>query len=459
MTEGQNPVPLAQRSLRPAARIRQHRLWGRFLKVLGNIGLVIGAGAGVDAWRAMHTHPVTFGLAPWPVELCVSAVTLMGGRWAVRQGQRHQEPVLRSMETLPDDEEIVLFLRAFADDKGLASIPSGPPRDAPWLSMPLTEEQQIGRATAPFGRLVALGRPSDKLPQAGAARHYASDHAWQTEVLTAMDRASLILLVCGPGRSLRWEAEQVVARNEPERLVLIGVRDAAQYASFKVANQDLFPKGLPDKFSAPPSGGHRAPTFVCMVIWFDTDWTPHPVTLGAEDPDVRVRKLIKVDAWIETAFPLAMRQVFLRAGRLIPGLPAERIYRRPAAVKAAAAIYLLSLADLFFWGGGPADMGMVPAACLMLMFFFRVWQGGHLAVLFAYTFSMEGAFVCLLFPLLEFRLWHVHVGTAEWCSWLSLGACLGVSAQLLRRESVGLWVASQALVATRTIRRGRGMPD
>ncbi|WUH92603.1 hypothetical protein OG900_22505 [Streptomyces sp. NBC_00433] len=423
------------------------------LEVLGWASLAVGTFIGADAYHSMRSGKAIHGWAAVPVELVIMAAALAGGRWAVRQGRRHRAPLLGSLETLADGEEIVLFLRAFVDDAGFASIPSGPAKGGPWAATSRTEEQQIARATAPFGRLVALGRPSDRLPQAGAARHYASDHDWQNQVLTAMDRAGLILLACGPGRSLRWEVEQVVARNQPERLVLIGVRDDRQYASFKAATLDLFPQPLPEAPADPERHGEMSRTYTRSVIWFDADWTPHPVGLGDQDPEVRVDKLIKPHAWVESTFPLAIRPVFQRAARAVPGLPARRIDQRPRPATAAVAILALMLSTALILGlvhlKGEETLTMslfvyLPVSVLL----YRVWRGGHVAVLLVKLLGGLFGALCLSLPVLFSRI-HESSGGARTTFVLLAGAGLLISTFLLHREVVHEWVASQALVTPR----------
>ncbi|MEU1502784.1 hypothetical protein [Streptomyces sp. NPDC005732] len=260
-----------------------------------------------------------------------------------------------------EGQHIVVFLRSFVDDEGLARIPRV--REAemhgPWAASTDTEEQQLAQAVAPFGPMVALGRPGDRLPQAGAERHYSSDLEWQRQVLSALGRASLVLLACGPGRSLRWEVEQVVSLNRPERFVLVVVRDAGQYESFRRAMQDVFPKGLP------PSGSERKQrtgslervegpdTYIRDAIWFDVDWTPHLTPLGSLDPGVDVFRLIDRFEWVKTAFPLAIRPVFGRAGLNPQGLPSGRL-PRPAVVKVAVTLIAVGWGSFLIavgWGG------------------------------------------------------------------------------------------------------------
>jgi len=335
--------------------VRQRRGLGGLLLVLGRLAVGLGTLSGAHAYQSLRGNGTV--RAPWwqvAIEMVLMTVLLWAGGWAIRQGNRHQALVLRSLDDVSDDETMVLFLRSFADDAGFAAIPSGPER-APWATTTDTEEQQIAHALAPFGRMVAMGRPGEQLPQAGALRHYSPHDDWQAKVLAALERASLVLVASGTGQSLRWEVEQVVARGRPERLVLIGVNTREQYQSFREGVQDLFPKGLPDSGDWPSvhydphSGGRDA--YTRTAIWFDADWTPHPTALGCGDPGVRTRRLIRHHRWVETAFPLAIRPVYLRAGVDIPGVP-SRPLPRPWPVHLSVSLLAL------LWGAAMVSMTM-----------------------------------------------------------------------------------------------------
>ncbi|MGW3950427.1 hypothetical protein ACWEKM_05585 [Streptomyces sp. NPDC004752] len=436
MTEERQPSA-GRRPPRPPTRLRQSRSLGLLLQVVGTASAGLGMASGAVAYRSLRTWRAEQGWLTTAVELALMVCLLAAGRWAIRQGYRHRAAVLRPLTELPEDEPVVLFLRSFADDAGLARVQHGSMRDGPWAASTETEEQQLARAVAPFGRMVALGRPGDRLPQPGAGRHYSSDLAWQQEVLAALDRASLVLLACGPGRQLRWEVEQIVARGRPERLVLIGVRDADQYETFRLVMQDAFPKGLPP--SAPVRRDRTDPpeTYVREAIWFEADWTPHLVPLGSDDPEIEALWLLDRNAWVETAFPLAVRPVFLRSGLALPGLPMGRT-ARPRAVKAAVPLLALAwgvfLAEL---GGGrtgniPVVLVIATVAGLLL---YRTWRAGQVTTGFLKLYS--GLFGTVLVPM-SFLGGSALPGPLAFL--VGLGLIAGVL--LLSRTDVRLWRAS-----------------
>ncbi|MFK0296299.1 hypothetical protein ACIQU6_38310 [Streptomyces sp. NPDC090442] len=294
------------------------------MSILGWIALTLGSGCtGIS--RGDTSAGVAWGL------LATGVVLVAAGVWAVLRGRQHLTPVLDSLHGLAVDERIVLFLRSFKDDDGFSQVAARRWFRLLFASMLptpahlLTEEDQVGRAFAPFGRMVALGSPSDgELPRLGAERHYASDPTWWDEVLAALDRSALVVLATGAGRGLTKEVEELVARNDPTRLVLLVSRDRQQYTKFRESLGGKFPNGLPDY--PPKRLRHRLlqGRYVRAAIWFDSDWTPHWEMLDGRFP------LIGLARRTQKALPRALRKVYQRAGvpaRVTPTAP------RPWAVK------------------------------------------------------------------------------------------------------------------------------
>ncbi|MBW4718157.1 hypothetical protein [Saccharothrix obliqua] len=293
---------MEDRPSRPATRVRQSPARARLLRlvgwpafVLGLVLLLVGHG-GASSGPYPLLRPI----------LCTAGgvVLLAFGRRAVLRGRRHAAEVLRSLDALPADREVVLFLRSFVDDEGFSAQQRGEQLLDYWGTT-RTEEEQLAAALAPFGRVVALGQPGDVLPPAGAARHFSSDDRWREQVLAGLDRAGLVLLAAGPGDGLRWEVDQVVARIAPERVVLVVCRDAAQYESFRASTGDRFPRGLPEYRPRTPTLPAAAHAYTRAAVWFDADWTPH---LRHLDGPGSARN------WVASVFSRALTEVYERAG-------------------------------------------------------------------------------------------------------------------------------------------------
>ncbi len=114
----------------------------------------------------------------------------------------------------------VVYLRSFGDD-GL--------RRMHWLFELLyglqalvqsTNEQLASKLFRQLGPAVAIGRPTEEMPEIGAARLYVSDEHWQTVVQDLLGRAGGVILQAGETAGLRWEYARVAQWNQPERTVL-----------------------------------------------------------------------------------------------------------------------------------------------------------------------------------------------------------------------------------------------
>lgn len=111
-----------------------------------------------------------------------------------------------------DSESFTLFLRSFIDED--VEVPGNT------LSMTLLSllflshrnaksmrlEELIARVVWPFGKLVALGRPGEELPQIGALRLKVSpSDDWQATVERLIARATHVLIATGISTGVKWE--------------------------------------------------------------------------------------------------------------------------------------------------------------------------------------------------------------------------------------------------------------
>jgi hypothetical protein len=432
--------------------------------VFGYVSWLISVVSGVFALQSERTFGAQqspYALPLWQriiimlAELLVMTVFVVTGRWALRRAKRHLAPVLRSLNELPADQRIVLFLRSFSDDQGFAHQQLGK-RNQPYLATTRTEEEQLAYAVRPFGRMVALGRPGDPLPQAGAARHYASDGGWRDQVHSGLDRSELVLLACGGGRSLRWEVEQVIAHGRPDRLVLVLTRDVKKYQKFRDSLGELFPKGLPDYRPVKLPEG-VTDVYTRAAVWFEEDWTPHlEHAAKLRDGDfVKERLLVTTRQWVQTTFPLAIRQVYERAGVPWPGLE-NAPTARPRQLKAGLAVFAVCWAVLAVWLLPPLWTSALPVGLALTVVglavpgyaFYRTWQGGT----FAYR-TMLSIATASIAALLVFGALIAGGDTTRLVLSLLLAAGMVVGMVLLRRKEVGAWITTR-LLDSPWVRRG-----
>ena len=147
----------------------------------------------------------------------------------------------RGPEWMPAEGSFVLFLRSFKDDNALRVM------DMQFRShrMPLwgagdsvvqsgfTREEQIVAALREIGPVVAVGKPHEPLPEAGAIRTYRPHDQWQDAVLEFMRRARFVFIVLGSGEGLTWELSQALQRVPPERLALVVFGELTRPADYR----------------------------------------------------------------------------------------------------------------------------------------------------------------------------------------------------------------------------------
>jgi hypothetical protein len=168
--------------------------------------------------------------------------------------------VLRSDERPP-----ILFLRAFSDDRrGLSemagrTIGLGPAQER-------TFEEALSRTLEACGPVVAIGRPGELIPPAGAARTSVSNETWPEYVKDLMAQSKLIVMVIGVindvDKGLGWEVRTLFEMNTPEKVVLV----APQLPDAEVRERW-------NKYSELSQG--KLPLYQpgTLVATFSSDWT------------------------------------------------------------------------------------------------------------------------------------------------------------------------------------------
>lgn len=251
----------------------------------------------------------------------IGLAAILLGRYLRRQGKRLLSAIT-SVAAVLAAPPFVLYLRSFADDPRLGSVRlhwrerllyQG--KDFGSLQIRRTEEEQLRVAAAPFGRMVAVGRPDERLPEIGARRLYLEHGDWRESVLRLMaeaGRTGLVLVGAGLSEGLAWEFEQAVRTVPPQRLVLLIAMNPREYERFRQSVGRVFPQPLPGY----PQGRTllRYQARIRGAIYFDAGWTPHFVrfdALGSRGNGQRV---------IESAFVYGLRPVYDRLRVRWPGI-------------------------------------------------------------------------------------------------------------------------------------------
>lgn len=285
-TVSTDPVERRERLARAnAARAKRDRGVGFTVICVGlTIFLIPCLVVFVLYWTGVATSDLT-GLVLLPAWFASTWVIKRGRRMRVAAGER----VLAEDERAP-----IVFLRPFdADDSESDRSWSSRVRASPWERY-ITHEERLARTLRKVGPFVAVGDPTEELPQLGAARVYAADEDWQATVDEWTDRAGVVLLQTGESEGLAWEVQHVVALGTPERVILSlppagkrkGRSRQERYDAFRRRFGDVFPRALPESI------GH------CLFAYFNSDWTPRllgkrgvPLPAGDAPRDVALRGL------------------------------------------------------------------------------------------------------------------------------------------------------------------------
>jgi hypothetical protein len=166
-------------------------------------------------------------LAFMPLPLFGGLLSLGLGGYFFTTWHRCQElTVQEAMEK--DPRRPILYLRPFKADKlayetvqsksvskNLSLLGIGPALVffAFGVGRPKRAEELIVDILDPLGPVIAIGRPSEKIPYVGAARLYVGDQ-WKDVVQEFMKRSQLIVMVAGSTPNFTWEIGQVF-RNTP----------------------------------------------------------------------------------------------------------------------------------------------------------------------------------------------------------------------------------------------------
>lgn len=199
--------------------------------------------------------------------------------------RRHAMRRASLMSQAPADA--FLFLRSFEDDMIEWS-------DAQSFSKRRPRFEAIVEATLrPFGALVALGRPGERLPQLGASKEYVGGD-WKQYVAARIREATLVHLVAGTSRSLLWELSRVAESGALRKLVLLVPPLASKH--------DIPARWGQFLAAATQHDGLRALVDVrldqALLVWFRDP--SHPLVVTADE-----RKVSRYREALDVPFPRA----------------------------------------------------------------------------------------------------------------------------------------------------------
>lgn len=165
---------------------KQRRLLGHVVSALGPIWILVSVLAGF-AFLQQELVPLGVGLTAFAFLLFFAGALM--SRLSV-YGRRLRQPDAPTV-LARDPRAPVLFLRSFRDED-IVDLTSRTGRGSIRRS-----EEALCDALRGIGPVVAIGRPGEYLPEAGAARLYVDDQDWQQAVRHFLEAAAAVVLVVG----------------------------------------------------------------------------------------------------------------------------------------------------------------------------------------------------------------------------------------------------------------------
>ncbi len=194
--------PEAQRFLFPATMVAE------------DIGLTADRGLIQLLVLATYTN---YGIWPYAMALIpniIDAALLLSGYRIARRVALVYSGRFWSSDRMPG----ILLLRSFSDD----FVSVWPTSVLKRLAMGrLRLEEALGKNLFRHGNLIAIGQPGERLPKLGAYRIYLDDETWQRTVLAHMDACSLLVVIGGTSKWVRWELEQIGGSPNRSKLIYV----------------------------------------------------------------------------------------------------------------------------------------------------------------------------------------------------------------------------------------------
>lgn len=139
---------------------------------------------------------------------------LFPGYICAQRARRYFHFSVDSLLTI-DKRRPVLFLRSFSDDELQTSQN---PQNA---LLDYSLELRLAKHFSSFGPFIAIGSPSDTVPQLGAARAKLSDNQWQQAVIDWIKSASVVVMYLGKTTWVTWELEQLIKNEQLQNLIVV----------------------------------------------------------------------------------------------------------------------------------------------------------------------------------------------------------------------------------------------
>jgi hypothetical protein len=126
-----------------------------------------------SGWRIWAESKLLFAILT-----VLSPILMFSGAFLSWRGRQYAAQA-SAESIIADAKTHLLYLRAFRSDAKME---------------PTSEEEGLADLLRPFGELVAIGRPGERLPTPGAARIYTSDEEWKDVVKRQLQATRLVVI-------------------------------------------------------------------------------------------------------------------------------------------------------------------------------------------------------------------------------------------------------------------------
>lgn len=220
---------------------RQFRAVGCGARGAGCMTRLVGFGVALGGGNHIRA-PVLFGesqaeaIGTGVLMIVIGLAAVFAGARMSRFGRRHMTRLVKDPRLL-EPQSYILYLRPFDLDEKLYGIKPDPSRSPlRRLRSPLSrtfEEDIVLSLRFKIGRVVAVGRPGERLPLSGAQRFYLPHPGWKPTVHDLIRKARLVVLATGTTEGTLWELTEVVRLLPPERLLMAVFTDPTDYDLFR----------------------------------------------------------------------------------------------------------------------------------------------------------------------------------------------------------------------------------
>jgi hypothetical protein len=180
-----------------------------------------------------------------------------------------------------DAQSPIVYLRAFKDDSGLSSLDG----------LHTVEERIVLALMSAKKRVVALGKPGEKLPPIGAERFYVDDDVWQSTISNWIDNCHAVVMIASVTDATGWEIEEVFRANRQDRFLILFVKtkrtargkrtlsemNANDYSTVRTIYDRLKAIGVPN-LDWNRDWQQMTPTDLLIAVTFQSDGSPIFVT-------------------------------------------------------------------------------------------------------------------------------------------------------------------------------------